>query len=74
MAKNLVGRITQVLGAVKTFTESSWRRKETENDVTTLALVRAARQFRRRYLSRVDRGKCLRLFNSPQWAGGITVS
>jgi len=34
---------TQVLGAVKTFTESSWRRKETENDVTTLALVRAAR-------------------------------
>jgi len=34
---------TQVLGAVKTFTESSWRHKETENDVTTLALVRAAR-------------------------------
>jgi len=33
---------TQVLGAVKTYTESSWRRKETENDVTTLALVRAA--------------------------------
>jgi serine phosphatase RsbU (regulator of sigma subunit) len=32
----------QVLGAVKTFTESSWRHKETENDVTTLALVRAA--------------------------------
>jgi len=26
---------------VKTFTESAWRPKETENDVTTLALVRA---------------------------------
>jgi len=34
---------TQVLGAVKTFTESSWRRKETENDITTLALVRATK-------------------------------
>jgi serine phosphatase RsbU (regulator of sigma subunit) len=34
---------SQVLSAVKTFTESSWRRKQTENDVTTLALVRAAR-------------------------------
>jgi len=33
---------TQVLLEVKAFTESSWRRKETENDVTTLALVRAA--------------------------------
>ena len=33
---------TQVLGAVKTYMESSWRHKETENDVTTLALVRAA--------------------------------
>ena len=33
---------TQVLSAVKTFTESSWRHRETENDVTTLALVRAA--------------------------------
>jgi serine phosphatase RsbU (regulator of sigma subunit) len=32
----------QVLSAVKTFTESSWRQRETENDVTTLALVRAA--------------------------------
>ena len=32
----------QVLSAVKTFTESSWRHKESENDVTTLALVRAA--------------------------------
>jgi serine phosphatase RsbU (regulator of sigma subunit) len=32
---------TRVLGAVRTYTESSWRRKETENDVTTLALVRA---------------------------------
>ncbi len=33
---------TQVLAEVKTFTESAWRPKETENDVTTLALVRAA--------------------------------
>jgi len=33
---------TQVLAEVKTFTESDWRLKETENDVTTLALVRAA--------------------------------
>ena len=32
----------QVLSGVKTVTESSWRHKETENDVTTLALVRAA--------------------------------
>lgn len=32
----------QVLDAVKTFTESAWRHKETENDVTTLALVRVA--------------------------------
>jgi len=31
-----------VLSAVKTFTESSWRHKDSENDVTTLALVRAA--------------------------------
>jgi sigma-B regulation protein RsbU (phosphoserine phosphatase) len=31
----------QVLCDVKTFAESSWRYKETENDVTTLALVRA---------------------------------
>ena len=36
----------QVLGAVKSFTESSWRYKETENDVTTLALVRAAERAR----------------------------
>jgi serine phosphatase RsbU (regulator of sigma subunit) len=35
---------SQVLSAVKMFTESSWRRKESENDVTTLALVRAAAQ------------------------------
>ena len=33
---------THVLGDVKTFTDSAWRPKETENDVTTLALVRAA--------------------------------
>jgi len=32
----------QVLSTVKSFTESSRRRKEAENDVTTLALVRAA--------------------------------
>ena len=32
----------QVLADVKSFTESAWRPKETENDVTTLALVRAA--------------------------------
>ena len=31
-----------VLADVKAFTESAWRPKETENDVTTLALVRAA--------------------------------
>jgi len=31
----------QVLADVKTFTDSAWRPKETENDVTTLALVRA---------------------------------
>ena len=30
----------QVLADVKTFTESAWRPKEPENDVTTLALVR----------------------------------
>jgi len=35
---------TQVLSAVKAFTESSWRRKEAENDVTTLALVRAVQR------------------------------
>jgi len=35
---------SQVLDAVKVFTESSWRHKESENDVTTLALVRAAAQ------------------------------
>ena len=33
---------SRVLSAVKTFTESSWRFKNSENDVTTLALVRAA--------------------------------
>jgi serine phosphatase RsbU (regulator of sigma subunit) len=33
---------TQVLADVKTFIDSAWRPKETENDVTTLALVRAA--------------------------------
>lgn len=33
---------SQVLSVVKTFTESSWRHKDSENDVTTLALVRAA--------------------------------
>ena len=33
---------TQVLSAVKTFTESSSRYKETANDVTAVALVRAA--------------------------------
>ena len=33
----------QALADVKTFTESAWRPKETENDVTTLALVRANR-------------------------------
>ena len=32
----------QVLAEVKAFTESSWRHKDAENDVTTLALVRAA--------------------------------
>jgi serine phosphatase RsbU (regulator of sigma subunit) len=41
--RNAEDLCTQVLSAVKTFTESSWRRKETENDVTTLALVRAER-------------------------------
>ena len=35
---------SQVLSSVKTFTDSSWRKKETDNDVTTLALVRAAAQ------------------------------
>ncbi len=33
---------TRVLSAVRTFSESSWWRKETENDVTALALVRAS--------------------------------
>lgn len=32
----------EILDAVKTFTESSWRKKESENDVTTLSLVRVA--------------------------------
>jgi serine phosphatase RsbU (regulator of sigma subunit) len=41
--RNAEDLCSQVLSAVKTFTESSWRRKETENDVTTLALVRAER-------------------------------